>query len=150
MLVDRTSWMSKRFNQQLSAAVEKIGLPAGKGSPLQRQTHPTRLSQIAREIGIRGWPSSPSIQSFPAGRYPMKISRSEGPQQPLRTSRVRLRSHTAAAGERGAGFGRSGQAVSKECGRVVAGSRCPHRYGAIVRRGEEKTMQQHRNSVAEL
>ena len=28
---------------------------------------------------------------------------------------MRLRSHTA-AGERGAGFGRSGQAVSKECG----------------------------------
>ena len=33
---------------------------------------------------------------------------------------------------------------------VVTGSRCPHRYGAIVRRGEEKTIQQHRNSVAEL
>eukprot|EP00964_Phaeocystis_antarctica_P035098 scaffold20027_cov37-Phaeocystis_antarctica.AAC.1 len=49
-----------------------------------------------------------------------------------------------------AGFGRSGQAVANTCGRVVAGSRCPHRYGAIVRRGEEKTIQQHRRSVAEL
>ena len=42
---------------------------------LQRQTHPTRLSQIAREIGIRGGPSSSSIQSFPPGRYTMKTSR---------------------------------------------------------------------------
>ena len=28
--------------------------------------------------------------------------------------------------------------------------RCPHHFGVIVRRGEEKTIQQHRNSVAEL
>eukprot|EP00964_Phaeocystis_antarctica_P115120 scaffold79083_cov32-Phaeocystis_antarctica.AAC.1 len=31
---------------------------------------------------------------------------------------------------------------------VVTGSRCPHRYGAIVRRCVEKTTQNHRSSVA--
>ena len=51
----------------------------------------------------------------------------------------------------GAGFGRSGQAVSNKCGRVVAGSRCPHHFGAIVRRGEEKTnTTASKRSVAEL
>eukprot|EP00964_Phaeocystis_antarctica_P014861 scaffold8207_cov22-Phaeocystis_antarctica.AAC.1 len=31
---------------------------------------------------------------------------------------------------------------------VVAGSRCPHRYGAIVRCCDEKTTQNHRSWVA--
>eukprot|EP00964_Phaeocystis_antarctica_P135276 scaffold99642_cov63-Phaeocystis_antarctica.AAC.2 len=31
---------------------------------------------------------------------------------------------------------------------VVAGSRCPHRYGAIVRSCDEKTTQNHRRWVA--
>ena len=38
----------------------------------------------------------------------------EGPRQPLRTSRASHRTHTS-AGESGAGFGRSGQAVSGKC-----------------------------------
>ena len=47
------------------------------------------------------------------------------PDRRLRANRKthggRLRSHTA-AGERGAGFGRSGQTVSKECGRWSRGA----------------------------
>eukprot|EP00964_Phaeocystis_antarctica_P088931 scaffold56634_cov105-Phaeocystis_antarctica.AAC.1 len=52
-------------------------------------------------------PCSPSRQA--ATPSPLR----EGPRQPLRTSRVSHRPHTA-AGESGAGFRRSGQAVSKK------------------------------------
>eukprot|EP00964_Phaeocystis_antarctica_P157553 scaffold127796_cov30-Phaeocystis_antarctica.AAC.2 len=41
------------------------------GPPLWRQTHPTRLSQIAIGLRIRSAPSSPSIQSFPSALRPL-------------------------------------------------------------------------------
>ena len=108
----------------------KIGLPAGMAGHcgakiIPRGSHRFSLVSSSR-FSHPHPPYSPSRQAA----TPAKLR--EGPRQPLRTSRASHRTHTA-AGESGAGFGRSGQAVSGKCGRVVAGSRSPHRYRVIVR-----------------